>query len=164
MSDLHDLGADSKDAGVWVRARLLHRVRRGAYVDAARWPTADPTGRSTLQHRASVHALTSHPGNDFHAAGASAAVLHGLPLIEPFAGTHLARGSLGPSERNGDVVVQTWWGPESLGTAHGLPVLTPAATVASLATLRGVEPGVVALDAALHTPSPSPCPAHRPSC
>lgn len=78
--------ADLAEAGVarWqqtlaVRRGELERVRRGVYVDAEEWLATSPRQRVVLQARA---AATSRRATPLF-SHATAAILHGLPLVGP---------------------------------------------------------------------------------
>lgn len=73
-----DVGLDSYELTRLVRRGICERLRRGWYVDAARYRAADDIGRHLLRARAVTAAMTT-PHVLSHA---SAAAAHGLPLYE----------------------------------------------------------------------------------
>jgi hypothetical protein len=64
-SELLTAGHSDRDIARLVRAKVLHRVRHGAYVDGATWASADAAGRHTLRalavaKQASTRVVLSH--------------------------------------------------------------------------------------------------------
>jgi len=129
----------------------LHRVGRGAYADGQRardlLTVAD--GKQLLQLAAAV-AVT---GPRTAASHESAAYLHSIDLLDRHDAAVLTR----PPQRSNN-----WHGragirlhvaelpAEHLTAVVGLPVTTPARTVADLARTLSFRAGVVAADSALH--------------
>lgn len=123
------------------------RVRRGVYVDAAAWSAARPAER----HRALVISTAASMRSRAVAAGKSAAIMLGLPVLGrlpttvhvlvPAAGGGRSTGLIRriPVEELPDVVV-----------LDGVAVTTPARTVVDLARTEPFAAGLTVADQALN--------------
>lgn len=129
--------------GVW------SRVRRGICVESAVLEAADPVRRYALRVAAAVLAVAG----DAVASHESAAVLHGIALLDPPAEDEVTlTRAAGSSHRHRAAGTRIHLGEVSPGQVWmrlGVPVTGPARTVADLARWLPFEAAVVAADSAM---------------
>jgi very-short-patch-repair endonuclease len=140
-------GVSDGELGRLTRAGELHRLRRGAYVDAVL--PATQSGRHRLLIRATLAGLR-RPAVVSHQ---SAAVLHGLPLWDvPLDRVHITRR---PRAWNDSSAVLSCHvarlRDDEVMDVDGVPVTGPIRTALDLARSLPHEAAVVALDAGLHS-------------
>lgn len=145
--EVKELGYDDGDITKAVRARVWHRIRRGAYTFTPIWRASTPEERHRIHIRAVVRAM---PG--------PVAVSHVSNLVErgvavwgvDLTRVHVTRldGGAGRTER--DVVHhEGLWLKDDLEVVNGLTLVkAPRAVVESL-TICGVESGLVSTDNAI---------------
>ena len=143
---LAELGVNSHVARALVAARELVRVRRGIYVRAGRWKSADESERYRLFIRAS--ALTA--GRPAVLSHLSAAALHGLPTIGgwPRAVHALHQGSSGGSTARFTTSHRGVADPNAV-LIGGLAVTSLARTLIDVAAGTSLLVGVTMIDHAL---------------
>lgn len=121
------------------------RLRPGAYVTAAEWNAAAPT----VRHRLAIDALVLTAVRPPVFSHASAALLHGIPVLGGWPEQpHLIDSELGTASRRSPreaVVHRPRYRPD-LCTVDGLVATTPVATAISLAASRELFAGVAAID------------------
>ena len=123
--------------------RRLVRVRRGVYADATLLGLADEGAATALQ----VAAARLASAVDLIAAGETAALVHGLPVLGPRpARLHLAERRPARPQHHG---ASTTLRPDEVITVRGVPVTDLARTAADVARHRGFLSGVVIADAVL---------------
>lgn len=147
-ADLRRLGADDQTIARWVRRRLLRTVRRGVFTTPEHWAAlGEYDGRPLLRVRAARlsmrhrHVL-SHD---------SAALAHGLPLIDPATAlVHFSREDLRATRHRAGVLQHAArYRSDLVDVVDGLPALNASRTVCDLARFHGYRHGLVAADAAL---------------
>lgn len=129
--------------GVWVR------IRRGTYATRDAWGELDGGQR----HRILSGAVVRVMGPPAVLGHESAAVLHGLPTWGmDLSAVHVVRGARGHgSRRQAGVMHHASQLPsEHVVEVDGVPVTSPARTIADLARELPFEPAVVVADACLH--------------
>lgn len=143
-SELRNAGHSDRDLARLVRAGVLHRVRRGAYVDAGVWSSADAAAR----HQLFVHAVIKQGKTRLVVSHVSAVPFHDGPTWGmSFSAAHVTRPDrrAGRAEAgvrqhqgvllDGDVVERA--GIEvSSATRTALDVTTCASTEASLVVVN----------------------------
>lgn len=133
-----------------VDRRTWHRIRRGAYVDAAVWRSLDDVGR----HRVTAHAVLLQLSVPAVASHVTAAVLLGLPVWGvDLSVVHVTRTDLHAPRRESGVhhhaaTLQS----EDVVMLGGFAVTSPSRTAVDTARAEAFEPAVVTADAALATP------------
>lgn len=138
-----DLGVPSTQLGKPGDGLQLTRVRAGAYAVSEMYDAASPRQLLTLQ----VAAERLVTGVDLVAVGATAALLHEIPLIGAVpARPHVAERKQDRPRHHGS---STTLAPQDVVELNGVPVATLARAALDVARLRGRLAGVVALDAAL---------------
>ena len=150
--DLITTGCSERDIRARVALGDLHRVRRGRYVEAARWDDLWNEGRHLLQVLA-VHENSDAPGPVFW--GPSAAVLHRLPLCR-LAPTNVHTVILG--ERHGRSRAWVVWHnvditEEDIVEVDGIRCTSLDRTVLDLVCSTPSATGLAAADAALRRES-----------
>jgi hypothetical protein len=139
VSRAQALGAGMSERQLRVGHRSLMRIRPGVY------------GRAGLAGQeltaAEVAAARLVSSVDLVAVGATAALLHGLPLLGPAPRRpHVAECKRQrPRHHGASRTVQ----PDDVVERLGVPVTAPARTAVDLARARGVPAGVLAADAVL---------------
>lgn len=131
-----------------LRRREWVRLRRGAYMQAARFTALDERAR----HVGHVHAvLAARAGSEVVASHVSAAILHGLDTWGlPLSEVHVTRTS-GASRHEGGVHHhRAELAPPDVVECSGLPTTSSARTVLDLAREAPFEPALVTADCALH--------------
>ena len=135
------------------RSGDLVSLRRGVYAtrSAVRWADADPVRLHVLQLLAAQATVGRHAVASFH----SAAILHRIDLLArpPEATVALTLPPDKPWNRTrpSSVVFHSAHVPkEQRTTLYGIPLTTPARTVADLARTLPFTDAVVAADCALH--------------
>lgn len=131
------------------RAGELHRLRRGAYVDAVLPPSR------TDRHRLLVRATLAGLRRPAVVSHQSAAVLHGLPLWGvPLDRVHITRRPRAWNDTSSTLVCHVaGLRDDELVDVDGVLVTDPVRTALDLARSLPHEVAVVALDAALHQES-----------
>lgn len=137
-------GYDDQDLAAMVHAKVLARVRHGAYVDATVWAAANEAERHLLQCRA---VLLSHP-SPVALSHVSGAVASGLRVWgADLSRVHVVRLDGLTGRRAGDVVHHVGgWASYEVQEIDGMPVLSTAACGLGAAVLGSVESGLVTLD------------------
>ena len=130
------------------RSGEIERVRRGAYVPAVDERLSRPETRHVLAVRAAVAQLPTASV----VSHVSAAVLHGLPVWNlPLSRVHVTRDGSSGGHRRADLHVHcTPLAPDEITTVDGVPVTTPARTLADIARTAPFMQAVSVADAALH--------------
>jgi hypothetical protein len=141
-------GCDDKTLARMVRAGLLHRIRRGAYIDASVWAGLDAVGRHRMTARAVLR--TAHPSAVL--THVSALVEQGVPVWNVDLGEiHLTRTDARSGRREAGVVHHRGaLLPEEVLTCHGVQVSMPARAIIELSTMAGVESVLVSSNWLLH--------------
>lgn len=132
-----------------IRCGALYQIGRGAYAPGkrARELLGLPDGKQLLQLAAAV--AVRGPGTV--ASHESAAYLHSIDLLAtPTAPALTCPPDLGWKARPGVRLYAATLPAEHVTAVIGLPVTTPARTVADLARTLSFRAGVVAADSALH--------------
>jgi hypothetical protein len=141
-------GCDDKTLRRLVHSGVLHRIRRGAYIDAAVWRRLDAVGRHRVTARAVLR--TAHP---------SAALTHVSALLELGAPVwnvdlneiHVTRTDGRAGRREAGVVHHRGELPQDdVEVVHGVPVSVPARAVIELSTTASVESVLVSANWLLH--------------
>jgi hypothetical protein len=134
----HHLEAGARD-GTFVR------LRPGAYVTAAEWSVATPIER----HRLAIDALVLTAVRPPVFSHASAAMLHGIPVLGGWPERpHLIDSELGPASRRSprEAIVHRPRHRADVCSIEGLMATTPVATAIALAASRDIFAGVAAID------------------
>ncbi len=140
-------GVSDHDLRALRRRRAITAVRRGAYV------VEDLAPDTVLRHRFAVHAAYGCLGAGAVISHASAAVLHGLPLL----GTPPTRVHVTRDRRSGARTSRVLHlhaaalEPDEVVAVDGLLVTSIPRTLVDLARALPFEQGLVPADAALHT-------------
>lgn len=152
-SDLHRLAVTTKTLRRLVDRGVLVRAARGAYVDAEAVRAASPEEK----HRLRVIAVARSWPVGRAVSHDSAAVLHGLPLLQVPRLVHGTRVAAADGSPVSDKAVAN-----AVSVLHGGQAVLPTETIAEctvvaaaeaafgVAAQRGVEAGLVTLDGALH--------------
>jgi very-short-patch-repair endonuclease len=138
------LGVSADQTARWCRSGAVVRIRRGAFVDRATYARAGPDDRYRLRVRA---VMAGRAGEDL-ASHHAALALRAVPLW----GVDLTRIDVAASVRRDFARAGVWVHP-----ATGLPrdptaappMVTVARALVQVAATSGLEPAVVAADAAL---------------
>ncbi|MFD1721482.1 type IV toxin-antitoxin system AbiEi family antitoxin domain-containing protein [Amnibacterium endophyticum] len=129
-----------------VEAGELLRIGHGLLVDAADFTSLDPEAQHVVRMRA-IAAGSSRPVVFSHA---SAAVVHGLPVLRQRLRTvHTTVARLGDRSTAGVTGHVFALLEQEVVEVHGLLVTTPARTVVDVAGSRPFEEGVITADGAL---------------
>jgi very-short-patch-repair endonuclease len=139
------VGVTPNELAVLCRRREITRVRRGAFVDTERYDRGFPDQRFRLRV---VAVLLSRGGQD-PASHHAALAVHGLPLADVDLGRIDVLGEVAKPTRCGEVRVHPRAGLTTVTTGPVSAVSVPRALIQTAA--EGVEPGVVAADAALRS-------------
>jgi hypothetical protein len=142
---LNRLEVSSQELATWVAATEVVRVRRGAYVDARLWESADPTER----YRLTVMAAMRSRGGDEAATHHSALALHRLPLWHVNRALVTLMADVEESTTTNGVRVMPLRSLVAQTDVGGLRTLAVPDAVATVSSVS-VEGGVVAGDVALH--------------
>lgn len=142
------VGVDDDQLRHLVRIGVLHRLRRGAYVETNRLIGLDEVGRHLLDVRAV--ALSLEPRVAF--SHASAAALHRLALWRTdLSAVHVTRLDTGAPRQLAGVHHHVGALDEGeLTTPDGLRAVSAGRAAVELTMTDGFETGVVAADSALH--------------
>lgn len=143
--DLAALGCDANDIRGLLKRRVIHRVRRCAYVDANAYAMADLTSRHVLAVRAVLGTLHNHA-----ACGPSAAAFWDLPV--PAGGlelAHVAQIGAGRARSAGGGLRVHAPVPALVVVRHTRAVVVERATAAVQLAGISVRDGLMAADAAL---------------
>lgn len=145
-ADLRAAGFGPDELARLVAQEELVRIRRGAYAERAGEPVT-PEGR----HRRLVEATLPLLASDAVVSHRSAAVLHGLPLLDPPPDrVELTRGSARGGKVRGRIHLHAApLPPAEVTEIDGLRVTTVARTVLDLARSLPFDAAVVTGDAAL---------------
>jgi len=140
-------GENPRDLIELSRRRVLTRVRRGSYALTSLWLQADAAERHRLRLRATLRGV----GSDFAAAAGSAAVVWGLPLIDPPSDSVTLLGPFRGGGRSDPGVrrITRAYSHATIVDHDGFRVTDPARTAADLAAEDGFIAGVMAFDALL---------------
>jgi len=146
-AELRAQGYGSDDLTRLVERRELVRVRRGAYVEP---PTAPLSAEA--RHRQLVAATLPLVAGDAVVSHRSAAVLHGLPLLDPPPEqVELTRSTArGGKNRSLLHLYAAPLPPDEVTEIEGLPVTSLARTVVDLGRSLPFDAAVVTGDPALH--------------
>ncbi len=141
---------DDRLAGL-VRRGAVERLRPGMYATCSPAPV-DPAARA-LRHVECARAALTHHASGFVLSHLTAVALHGLPLplgwsraveLTAVAATQRSRTALGVRVHHADST------PTDVVCVDGLPVTTPARTVADCLRTHGPRVSVPVADAAVH--------------
>lgn len=135
---------------VLVKAKVLMRVRRGAFVLARAHAAATSWERTELVVRAVGHSLAAVPGAHHALSHTSALVAHGMPSFGADGLVHLVRFDGGRGRHDGTIFVHRPVDAHWVDTVEGLHVVRPALAALQAAALHGPEAGLVCLDGVLH--------------
>jgi hypothetical protein len=142
-------GYDEDEVARLLRHGAWTRLRRGVYCDAVLLGGLDDRARHVMQLRALFLRLSGAA----HVSHASAAVLHGLPLLEPRLDVlHVTRPELAASRVDADVRHHAAGLPDQHlvpAGVEGLPVTTPARTAVDVARESDLPGAVVVCDGIL---------------
>jgi len=147
-------GYDDRTLTRLVRSGVLHRIRRGAYVDAGVWSRLDAVGRHRMTARAVLR--TAHP---------SAVLSHVSALIErgvPVWGVdldevHVTRTDGRSGRREAGVAHHRGaLSADEVEPVHGVPTTHPARAVIELSTMARVESVLVSANWLLHHKTTTP--------
>jgi hypothetical protein len=141
---LNGLGVCAREVAAWVKASEVVRVRRGAYVDARLWRSADPTDRYRLTVMA---AMRSRRGVE-SASHQSALALHRLPLWHVNRSLVVLMADVEESTTTNGVRLMPLRSLVAETEVGGLRALTVPDAVVTLSSVS-MEGGVVAGDAAM---------------
>lgn len=149
-ADARALGVEPNQLARLVRSGGIRRVAHGAFVVADLWAEATPEQRHLLMSRAVARRFRS-----VALSHGSAAVAHRLPLYRVDLGlVHVTRtghaARCGRVGRHPPIQIHPPLPPEAYTSVDGIAVCTEAAAVLQIADWHGVEPGMVAAEAALH--------------
>lgn len=133
-----------------VKAKVLVRVRRGAFVLARAHAAATAWERDELVTRAVGHSLAAGPDAHHALSHTSALVARGMPYFGADGLVHLARFDGGRGRHDSTIFVHRPVGAGWVDTVEGLNVVRPALAALQAAALHGPEAGVVCLDGVLH--------------
>lgn len=141
------LGLSSNDLRALVRDTELARVARGAYVEAKLLDPSDPEGH---HRQCTIGVVISRHGR-LAASHQSAAVLHGLPVLDK--DLHLVR-TVHAKGQGGSRGFETYRvypcpGEDALTTKDGVLTVIPAVAVIGTALRAGLWSGQMAADAGL---------------
>ncbi|HEX4685663.1 MAG TPA: type IV toxin-antitoxin system AbiEi family antitoxin domain-containing protein [Nocardioides sp.] len=130
-------GYDDKTLTRLVRSGVLHRIRRGAYIDAGVWSRLDAVGR----HRVTARAVLRTAHRSAVLTHVSALVEHGAPVWNvDLDEVHVTRTDGRAGRREAGVVHHRGvLCEEDVLLCHGLRVSPPARAVIELSTVAGVE-------------------------
>lgn len=129
------------------RSKTWTTLRRGVYAETALVARAGAEAR----HQLMVHALMCQLTAFAVVSHVSAAVMHGLPLLDAnLASVHVTRGDGGTSRRSAGVVHHLAALPEAhLTEVSGVPVTALTRTALDIAREASLAQGVVVADAVL---------------
>lgn len=146
-SDLAAAGYRPQDIERLVRAGVLRRVRRGAFVDALRFDSADEAAQHGLLVRAVLGTLRGYAGSHL-----SAVVCWGLPVLRWDLGpVHVSGVGKGYTRHSSGLWVHA---PVSVGDvkeAHGIPVVGAELAVMQTCGSAGQRAAMIAAEAGLRT-------------
>ncbi|GAB2590102.1 hypothetical protein [Microlunatus antarcticus] len=144
-ADLRSQGMGSAERARKVRSGELLHLRRGAYVEP------DAVADAVARHRAMVHATVPLLADGAVVSHASAAVLHGLPLLDPPPPrVQVTRGDARAGKNRGGVHLHAaGLGEGDVVLLDGIATTALARTVVDLARSSRPESAVVTGDAAL---------------
>ncbi|MGB3762595.1 MAG: type IV toxin-antitoxin system AbiEi family antitoxin domain-containing protein [Ornithinimicrobium sp.] len=146
-TEARHIGFTPTDLQSAVRAGLLDRVCRGAYVDTAAARAADPEAL----HRLRLHAILRSQPQQLIASHTSGALAWGIPVSYAYLDrVHVARTQArGTTRRYVHHTLHEGYSHAASTTAAGIPAVCAAVAVLGTAFVGGVKPGLVAADAAL---------------
>ncbi|MEO6020934.1 MAG: type IV toxin-antitoxin system AbiEi family antitoxin domain-containing protein [Knoellia sp.] len=138
-------GVTPRDISRLVKAQLVVRVRKGAFVLAGAWTAANPVDRLALRTRA---VMQGRPGAV--AASACAVALHRLPLWGAPLDKVVLHGSVARIRtRSGLSVIPHLGIANAVSVESGVLAVTPAYAVVQLCASAGHRVALVSFDAAL---------------
>lgn len=150
---LRDLGVGRQEVHSLVRRGELVRLRRDVVVHGDRWRTAKPWGRHELRARGMMCSLLPHDVTGgpprialSHHSGlaVSGISLHGVDDL-----VHVVRMDDGQGRRSTGLQMHRAVPADMVTEVNGLPVVEPALACLQVATVFGVEAGLVSADAGL---------------
>ena len=141
------LGYRDRDLSAGLRAKVISRVRHGAYVPTPIWTAADAEERHRLRSSA---VLLTH-GRQVALSHSSAAAHHGLRLWNvDLDRVHVLRLDGGPGRVCGDVVYHAGaWSPDDVWQLGDRLLTSPARAAVETASIASTEAGLVVLDSVL---------------
>jgi hypothetical protein len=142
-----DHGYRDRDLTTALRARVIVRVRHGAYVPGPVWKVQDAEGRHRLLCQA---VLSTHDGK-VALSHSSGSLVHGLRLWKPeLSRVHVVRLDNVSGRRHNDVVYhRREVRQDDVRHVHGMPVLDPTSCALGAASLTTVQRGLPILDSLL---------------
>ena len=137
-------GLDDRHLRRAAAAGRLVRVVPGLYVEPGPWDRLSPEDRHALR----VVSVLAGASNRLVASHASAATLHGLPLLaQPPAVVHVLDPARTTGARSRTLVRHaSRLGDDEVTTVRGTRATTPARTALDLCLVEGLASGVAALD------------------
>jgi hypothetical protein len=147
-SELLAAGHSDRDIARLLRARVLHRVRHGAYVDGSAWATADAAGRHTLRacavaRQASTRVVLSHASVlPFFGAPTWGFSLDDVHITRPDARS--GRREAGVRQHRGLLL------DSDIEVRHGYEVTSGTKTALDVTCCAGAEASLVAVGFLLH--------------
>jgi hypothetical protein len=149
-TDLAAVGYDHHAIERLVRGGLLRRVRRGAYVEAARFDAGDDATRHLLESRAVIRTV---PG--YALSHVSALVCWGLPVMRPDLGgpVHVCGIGKGDARRTKGMRIHTQVPASDVTERHGIPVVAAELAVLQACRSAGARAGIIAGEAGLRAGS-----------
>jgi hypothetical protein len=141
-------GCDDKTLSRLVRSGLLHRIRRGAYIDASVWSRLDAVGRHRITARAVLR--TVHPSSVL--THVSALLELGAPVWNvDLSDIHLTRTDGRAGRREAGIAHHRGvLSDEEVLDRHSVRVSSPARAIIELSTMAGVESVLVSANWLLH--------------
>ena len=146
VRDLDGISATRQSRAAAARAGLLHRVARGAYINAATWSTLTARERYVM----TVHAIGATRRSHQVLSNESAAAIHGLPLIGIPRTVHLSVPTTASRPSNERITTHAARLRESdIVEVEGLRVTSLIRTVVDLAAVAPFASAVAVVDAAI---------------
>ncbi len=147
--DALELGHSDRTLARALRARVIHRVRHGAYVFTDEWVGLD----SAEQHAVVAKAVLRTAKTNVVISHTTALVLAGVPVWGlPLAEVHVTRLDRKSGRREAGVAQHRGLlRPTDITRCKGLPVTSPTRTALDLTTITDVEHSLPVLDHLLHT-------------
>lgn len=137
------LGLTASDVRELLRTHQWRRLRRGVYVDAQEWESADEfVGRPLLR----VRAAALHLPAELAFSHDSAALVHGLPVPDARISLVHVSGAARGCERGGIKYHQARFTSDSVISWQRVKILPPQRTAVDLAREHGLTAGVAACD------------------
>ncbi len=144
-SDLAAAGYRPQDIERLVRAGIVRRVRRGAFVDALRFDAADEATQHGLLVRAVLGTLPGYAGSHL-----SAVVCWGLPVLRWDLGpVHVSGVGKGYTRHSSGLWVHAPVSAGDVTETHGIPVVAAELAVLQTCGSVGQRAGMIAAEAGL---------------